>query len=172
LEARLPSFFAPDFNSLHGDGGPDGPLARLQYALQLAIQAIFDATDKQKEYFDKRATHHVYHEGQFVLMEDFNFLIKNCKLVPQFSGPFHILRVKGPHNVKLLLTNGHKIVVNITRIKPYLSSETSPRNVIQAAPSTLPAGTPTFDPPLLTLAYSCWPGRPCKNFAEEDDYHI
>ncbi len=77
-------------------------------------------------------------------------------MAPKFSGPFCILRVKGDHNVELLLTNGRKIVVNVALIKPYLSlSATSP-----AAAS---GDTPLSDTPLpLTLAHSCRPGRPRK----------
>jgi hypothetical protein len=48
-------------------------------------------TDQQKEYFDKKATHHEFQEGQFVLLDDFNFLNKYRKLAPKFSGPFKIL---------------------------------------------------------------------------------
>ena len=91
-------------------------------ARELAVAHNLAATDQQKEYFDKKATHHDYHEGQFVLLDDFNFLNKNRKLAPKFSGPFKILRVKSPHNVELLLANGRKIVVNVARIKPYFSS--------------------------------------------------
>jgi hypothetical protein len=80
------------------------------------------ATDKQKNYFDKMATHHEFHEGQFVLLNEFNFLNKNRKLAPKYSGPFKIIRVKGPHNVELLLTNGRKIVVNVTRVKRYFGA--------------------------------------------------
>jgi hypothetical protein len=102
-------------------------------------------------------------------MEDFNFLNKNRKLAPRFSGPFHILRVKGPHNVELLLTNGQKIFVNVARIKPYFSFAASPSNDIRTAPSTLPANKPLFDLPPLTLPHSRKPGRPRKNFAKQDD---
>jgi hypothetical protein len=104
MEARLPSFFAPDIQRLHGSEGD--LLDRLQAARRLAVQHNMEATDVQKTYFDKSATHHDFQVGQFVLMEDFNFLNKNRKLAPRFSGPFRILRVKGSHNLELLLTNG------------------------------------------------------------------
>ncbi len=120
LEARLPAFFASDIDRLHDGSEAGSHLARLLRARQLAVENNLEATDKQKLHYDATATHHVYHEGQFVLLEDFNFLNKNHKLAPKFSGPFRILRVKGDHNVELLLTNGHKIVINVARIKPYL----------------------------------------------------
>jgi hypothetical protein len=103
MEARLPSFFAPDIQPLHGAEGD--LFDRLHAARQLAVQHNLEATEVQT-YFDRSATHHEYQVGQFVLMEDFNFLNKNCKLASRFSGPFRILRVKGSHNLELLLTNG------------------------------------------------------------------
>jgi hypothetical protein len=157
LEARRPAFFASDIDRLH-DGSEAGThLDRLRRARQLAVEHTLAATDKQKENYDVKATHHSYHEGQFVLLEVFNFLNKNRKLAPKFSGPFRILRVKGDHNVELLLTNGCKIVVNVARIKPYLK-EYGP-SVSDAA--VAPGNTPSADtPPPLTLAHSCCPGRP------------
>jgi hypothetical protein len=93
-------------------------------------------------------------------MEDFNFLNKNCKIAPLFSGPFRILHVKGDHNVELLLTNGRKIVVNVTRIKPYLSeTASSAADASVTVSDTPPSDTP---PPPLTLAHSRRPGRPRK----------
>jgi hypothetical protein len=122
LEARLPTFFAPDFRRLHDpDKSDNNLLETLHHARDLAAENNLLATDKQKEYFDKNASHHTFHEGQYVLLNDFNFLNKNIKLAPKFSGPFKILRVKGPHNVELLLTNGRKIVVNVARIKQYFT---------------------------------------------------
>ncbi len=128
LEARLPAFFAPDLRRLHDPANQEGDFSsRLQAARELAVAHNLVATEQQKEYFDKKATHHDYHEGQFVLLDDFNFLNKNRKLAPKFSGPFKILRIKSPHNVELLLANGRKIVINVAHIKPYFSSaSTSP----------------------------------------------
>ncbi len=141
--------------------------ARLQAARDLAVAHNLDATDQQKKYFDKKATHHNFHEGQYVLLNDFNFLNKNCKLAPKFSGPFKILRVKNQHNVELLLANGHKIVMNIPHIKPYFSSVTSSaflsvENNLDQGPmidngngfrmtEALSDLTKTFAPPMLTL---------------------
>ncbi len=117
LEAWLPSCFVPDLCRLHDPTNQEGDLTtRLNAACELSVAHNLAATDQQKEYFNKKATHHNFHEGQFVLLDDFNFLNKNCKLAPKFSGPFKILRVKSPHNVELLLAKGHKIVVNVARI--------------------------------------------------------
>jgi hypothetical protein len=100
----LPAFFAPDFRRLHDpDSSENNLLSTLHHARDLAVENNLLATDKQKEYFDKQASHHTFHEGQFVLLNEFNFLNKNKKLAPKYSGPFKILHVKGPHNVELLL---------------------------------------------------------------------
>jgi hypothetical protein len=123
------------------------------------------ATDKQKEYFDKQASHHTFHEGQFVLLNEFNFLNKNRKLAPRYSGPFKILRVKGPHNVELLLNNGRKIVVNVARVKQYFSPETTSSE--SSHEETISDRSPNedvtindFQPQALTPSHKRKPGRP------------
>ncbi len=93
----------------------------LHHTRDLAVQNNLHATDKLKVYFDKNASHHTFHEGQYVLLKEFNFLNKNKKLAQKFSVAFKILCVKGPHNVELLLTNGRKIVVSVAHVKQYLS---------------------------------------------------
>jgi hypothetical protein len=158
LEARLPAFFASNIDCLHDGSEAGSHLARLLRARHLAVENNLDATDKQKLHYDATAMHHDFHEGQFVLLEDFNFLNKNGKLAPKFSGPFRIMRVKGDHNVELLITNGRKIVVNVARIKPYLS-QPAPIGAPVACGDTPPSATP----PPLTLAHSRRPGRPRKH---------
>jgi hypothetical protein len=127
------------------------------------------ATDKQKEYFDTKASHHTFHEGQFVLLNEFNFLNKNRKLAPKYSGPFKILRVKGPHNVDFLLTNGRKIVVNVARVKQYFSPETTSsecsheETIGTRSPNedVIPSDSGNdFQPQALTPSHTRRPGRP------------
>ncbi len=166
LEARLPAFFAPDFCRLHDpDSAEDNLLSTLHHARDLAVQNNLLATDKQKEYFDKQASHHTFHEGQFVLLNEFNFLNKNRKLAPKYSGPFKILHVKGPHNVELLLTNGRKIVVNVTRVKQYFSpettsSESSHKETISDRSPNEDVTINDFRPQALTPSHTRKPGRP------------
>jgi hypothetical protein len=173
MEARLPTFFAPDIQRLHGEG--DNLLNRLQTARHLAVEHNLAATEEQKKYFDRSATHHEYQVGQFALMEDFNFLNKNRKLAPRFSGPFCILRVKGSHNLELLLTNGRKIIVNVAQVKPYFSSQSLDDNNgflhSETANVTNDTATspPSFNPPPLSLAHSRRPGRPRKLAIEEKE---
>jgi hypothetical protein len=114
IEAQLPSFFALDFHCLHDPQVADNNLLHmLHHARDIAVGANLLATDMQKEYFDKTAMHHEFHEGQFVLLNEFNCLNENKKLAPKYSGPFKIICVQGPHNVELFINNGHKIVVNV-----------------------------------------------------------
>ncbi len=178
VEARLPFFFAHNFQRLHSPTLPgDSLLDQLHVARNLAVENNLLAMDKQKECFDKSATHHVFHEGQFVLMEDFYFLHRNCKLTHCYSGPFRILRVKGLHNVELLLTNSHKIIVNVTRVKPYFSLAPSSNDDVngfshletEQVSHDVPQVLPTFQPPPLSLAHSRLPGRPRKLASGLDD---
>jgi hypothetical protein len=118
------------------------------------------------------------------LLDNFNFLNKNHKLAPKFSGPFKILRVKSPHNVELLLANGRKIVINVARIKPYFSSAS---NLTLSSPSSngflhsdsatdnangflmteaFSDSDKTFSPPTLMPTHTCKPGRP-RNLATD-----
>jgi hypothetical protein len=91
-------------------------------------------------------------------------------------GPFKILHVKNQHNVELLLAIGYKILVNITRIKPYFSSATnsaflSDENILHQGPmidnangfimtKALSNLTKMFAPPTLTPTHTRKPGRP------------
>ncbi len=118
VKVRLYFFFALDFCCLHDpELTDDNLLCILHQARDVAVGTNLLFTYKQKEYFDKSAMHHEFHEGQFVLLNEFNFHNKNKKLAPKFSGPVKIICVKGPHNVDMLLTNGCKRVVNITHVK-------------------------------------------------------
>ncbi len=169
IDARMPAFFAPDFrHPPDPDSANDNLLGTLQNAKDLAVQNNLLATDKQEEYFDRKAKHHMFHE----LLNEFNFLNKNKKLAPKFSGPFKILRVKWLHNVELLLTNGRKIIVNVTRVKQYLSPETTKienaekeETISDAQPMSggeiiSHANDTDFHPPALILSHIRTLGRP------------
>ena len=101
-----------------------------------------------------------------MLLNEFNFLNKNRKLAQKYSGPYKILRVKGPHNIELLLTNGRKIVVNVARVKQYFSpattsSESSHEETISdCSPIGDVIPTNNFQPQALTPSHTRKPGRP------------
>jgi len=52
-------------------------------------------------------------------LDEHNFLGKNTKLAPKYSGPFKIIRIKNNCNAELLLKNGKKLIVHFNRLKPY-----------------------------------------------------
>jgi hypothetical protein len=64
----------------------DNLLCMLHHPQDLAVQNNLLATDRQNEDFDKKVSNHMFHEGQYVPLNEFNFLNKNKKLVPKFSG--------------------------------------------------------------------------------------
>ena len=79
-----------------------------------------------------------------MLLEEYNFLGKNPKLSHKWSGPQIILSLKGTHNAEILMNNKRKVLVNIERLKPYLSqnlpqmienSENEETSFTQSSPS-------------------------------------
>jgi hypothetical protein len=68
LEARLRAFFAHDFCRMHDPDSANDLLQTLHHTRDLAVQNNLLTTDKQKEHFDKNASHHTFHDGQFVLL--------------------------------------------------------------------------------------------------------
>jgi hypothetical protein len=119
IEPRTPAFFGADIrNFLKEDHAK--PIQRLAEARRIATENNFEAINKQKENFDKHATFKTFHEGQMVLLDNFNFLGKNRKLAAKFSGPYKILRLKDGRNAELVVNNGRKIVVNVQRLRPFL----------------------------------------------------
>ena len=122
MEPRLPSFPAPDLRRVfYGESEAAEMHQRLLLARKLAIENNFIATEKTKQYFDKanKAQSHSFVPKQLVLLEEYNFLGRNTKLCPKWSGPHTIINLKGSHCVELLLQNSRKTIVNVDRIKPY-----------------------------------------------------
>ena len=122
MDPRLPSFPTPDLRrTFYGESDAAEMHQRLLFARKLAIENNFIATDKTKEYFDKvnKAKSHSFLPNQLVLLEEYNFLGRNTKLCPKWSGPHTVVTLKGTHCVELLLANGRKTIVNVDRIKPY-----------------------------------------------------
>ena len=126
MDPRLPAFPAPDIRRVfYGESDAADLHHRLLTARKIAAENNSIATEKTKEYFDNRnkAKSHSFVPKQLVLLEEYNFLGRNTKLCPKWSGPHTILSLKGTHCAELLLLNNRKTIVNIDRIKPYFSSE-------------------------------------------------
>ena len=73
---------------------------------------------KAKEYFNKNAEPH-FQPWQLVLMSEHNFLYKNAKLAPKFTGQHRITHLKGLKTVEIKTDKGKKIVISVDRMKPY-----------------------------------------------------
>jgi hypothetical protein len=126
MDPRLPAFPAPDLRRVfYGESDAADLHHRLLTARKIAAENNAVATEKTKEYFDNRnkAKSHSFVPKQLVLLEEYNFLGRNTKLCPKWSGPHTILSLKGTHCAELLLLNNRKTIVNIDRIKPYFTSE-------------------------------------------------
>ena len=126
MEPRLPSFPNPDLKEkFYGESSAAEMFQKLQLARQLATENNLEATSKNKTKFDEKAKPHSFAINQLVLLEEYNFLGRNQKLSPKFSGPHIILNLKGTHNAEILMKNKRKVIVNVQRLKPYFSSEFS-----------------------------------------------
>jgi hypothetical protein len=122
MDPRLPSFPNPDLREkFYGESSAADMFQKLQVARQLATENNLLATNETKISFDKHAKPHSFAINQLVLLEEYNFLGKNPKLSPKWSGPHIILSLKGTHNAEILMNNKRKVIVNIERLKPYLS---------------------------------------------------
>ena len=124
MEPRLPSFPNPDLREkFYGESSAADMFQKLQLARQLATENNLNATENNKIAFDKKAKPHSFAINQLVLLEEYNFLGRNQKLSPKFSGPHIILNLKGTHNAEILMKNKRKVIVNIERLKPYFSED-------------------------------------------------
>ena len=122
-EARIPSFPNPDVQRHYGESPPAEWYQRLQQARQLATQHSMQATTRNEKDYNRNAVPMKYVEGQLVWLHEENFLNKNRKLAPKWSGPYKIVKVFTFGAVDISYKN--KIYrVNMARIKPYIDTET------------------------------------------------
>jgi hypothetical protein len=79
-------------------------------------------------------------------MDEHNFLHKNQKLAPKWSGPHKVVWLKGKANAEIMLRhNNKKIVVHCNRLKPYFV----PNNNSAIYPDTLDSPPPARDAPQI-----------------------
>ena len=121
IEPRAPSFEAPEMRrKFYGESSTDELFARLKTARELAQFHNEAAIGKAKDYFDQKARPHQYQPGQLVLLTETNFLKRNAKLSPKWTGPHEILSLKGDSNVELKISRtGRKLITHVNRLKPY-----------------------------------------------------
>jgi len=121
-KARAPHFPSPDISrKFYGESTIDEMWMRLQKARQLAIQNNDIVRDDYEQKYNKNVIPTTFSVGQEVFLDEHNFLNKNRKLAPQFSGPHVIEKIIGKTNAQLRLKNGKSTIIHFNRIKPFLS---------------------------------------------------
>jgi hypothetical protein len=76
-----------------------------------------DATGQAEQQYNKTAQVHNFHQGQMVWLNETNYLGRNRKLSPTWTGPHLVLQVF-PNGVVELLIKNRRVKVNVGRIKP------------------------------------------------------
>jgi len=121
MEPRLPYLPTPDIRrKFYGESNAADIFNRFQFARNLALENNIETTEKSHDYFNKKAKPHGYQNGQLVLLQETSYLGRNTKLAPKYSGPHRVISQKGPVNVEILMTNDKKLIVHVSRLKPYL----------------------------------------------------
>ena len=87
-EARYPSNPNPDIQHHYGDLLPSKWYKQLQEARIVASHHSMLASDRSADNFDSHTFPIKYTLGQLVWLNEFNFLGKNRKLSPNWSGPY------------------------------------------------------------------------------------
>ena len=77
------------------------------------------ATLQAEHDHNKHARPYDYQQGQMIWLDERNFLSKNRKLSPNWTGPYPITKIKN-NGVVTLQKMGKSITVNVDRIKPYV----------------------------------------------------
>ena len=128
LEPRDTTFGASDLRrKFYGESSTDELLHRLRAARELAQQNNQDSTDKFKAAHDRNAEPHPFLRDQLVLLQETNYLGRNAKLSPKWTGPHRIMRLIGDTNVELKLSpSNRKLIAHVNRLKPYNMSPPRP----------------------------------------------
>ena len=121
-EARIPSFPNPDVQRQYGESMPAEWYQRLQQARQLATQHSMQSTQRNEDDYNRTAVPMKYEENQLVWLHEENFLHKNKKLAPKWTGPYKVVKVFNFGVVDILFKN--KVYrVNVARLKPFIQTE-------------------------------------------------
>ena len=120
VEHRAPSFPNPDMQRCYGESTPAQWYNTLQHARNIAAQHTATAIHNMQQQHNATAQPHTYAIGQMVWLDERNFLGRNKKLSPNWTGPYPILRTFPTGVLELQLTH-RKIRVNVGRVKPYVT---------------------------------------------------
>jgi hypothetical protein len=122
-DARLPSFPSPDIQRCYSKAPAGDWYNSLQMARDLAARNNMKATSRAEQDHNRKAKEHQYQVGQQIWLDERNFLSKNRKLAPNWSGPFVITQVRDNGNIRIIMER-KDINVNVNRIKPFIAFDT------------------------------------------------
>ena len=169
VEHRAPSFPNPDMQRYYGESQPAQWFHTLQHARNIAAQHTATAIHDMQQQHNSNAQPHTYAPGQMVWLDERNFLGRNRKLSPNWTGPYPILQTFPTGVIELQLQN-RKIRVNVGRIKPYISpvtlqtrlTDTHPQFATGNAPSraTRQPSVPRARAHMPSTPQPTWPQRP------------
>ena len=117
VEPRYPSFPNPDVQRYYGESQAAEWYNTLQHCRQIAVQHSLGATATAEQGYNVTAQQHKFTQGQMVWLNETNYLGRNRKLSPNWTGPHLIIKVL-EHGVVELLFKNRRLRVNVGRIKP------------------------------------------------------
>ena len=118
MEPRLPNLPGPELRRFYGENDAHDIINRLQLARELALKNLMNSVNKFEHYFNMKAKPHQYCVGQKVWVDEKNFLNKNRKLAPNWTGPHEILKVYENNLVQVKFRNRY-LNISMDRIKPF-----------------------------------------------------
>ena len=93
VEPRLPQPPTPDLRRYYGESDVAAWYATLQHCRQLATRHNIGASDAMQAQFNRHAAPYHYTVGQLVFLDEQNFLGRNRKLAPRWTGPHVITKI-------------------------------------------------------------------------------
>jgi transposase InsO family protein len=164
VEPRYPSFPNPDVQRYYGESQAADWFNTLQHCRQIAVQHSLGATDAAEKGYNTTAQTHTYTQGQMVWLNETNYLGRNRKLSPNWTGPHLIIKVL-EHGVVELLIKNRRVKVNVGRIKPTTPPLTQPQQPQQDTQQQPPQQPQVTQPPGQAGA----PARDQSPYRERDD---
>jgi hypothetical protein len=105
VEPRYPSFRNPDVQRYYGESQAAEWYNTLQQCRQIAVQHSLGATATAEQGYNAKAQPHKFTQGQMVWLNETNYLGRNRKLSPNWTGPHLIIKVLEHGVVELLFKN-------------------------------------------------------------------
>ena len=118
INPRTTDSLATEIQKQYGENDAAERINRLLFARQLANKQSATQGQLYEKYFNLKAKPHNFKQGDLVYLQVMNFLGKNKKLSPRFTGPFRLLKVT-QEGVADISINGRTHKVNISRLKKF-----------------------------------------------------